>query len=285
MKNKDNLLTILAILLIDAILVTLSFYFQRLVEIGHVVSPELAVAVINAVIFVVVLVLLVISRKLFLLERQGKFVKVQELYIEHLQELVRVTKAQRHDFVNHLQVVYALLKTGQIGKAQKYIEDLYHDVRISGEILRVNIPELAALLLVKMGIASLKNISFTIEVDTNLKMLRIKPLELNTVVGNLVDNAFEAVASLAADKKKVTLRIFETRKHFVFQTSNPGFIEKGLRDKIFEPGFSTKPGSRGIGLASVKSVVEKNGGKILVSSGKDRGTKFTVIFPKQRRGR
>lgn len=285
MENKDTLFVILTILLLAVILVTLGFYFQRLGEIGYVVSSELAVVVINAVIFIMVLVLLVISRKLFLLEKQEKFLKVQELYIEHLQELVRVTKAQRHDFINHLQVVYALLKTGQIEKAQKYIENLYHDVRISGEILRVNVPELAALLLVKMGIASLKNISFTIEVESNLKMLRIKPLELNTVVGNLVDNAFEAVEPLAADKKKVTLRVFKTGKHFVFQTSNPGFIEKELRDKIFEPGFSTKPGSSGIGLASVKLVVEKNGGKILVSSGKDRGTKFTVIFPKQRRGR
>lgn len=149
----------------------------------------------------------------------------------------------------------------------------------------VNIPELAALLLVKMGIASLKNISFTIEVESNLKMLRVKAIDLNTVVGNLVDNAFEAVESLASDKKTVALRIFETGKHFVFQTVNPGFIEKELRDKIFEPGFSTKPGNRGIGLASVKSVVNKNRGKILVSSIKDRGTKFAVMFPKQQRGR
>jgi sensor histidine kinase regulating citrate/malate metabolism len=281
MEDKGNLFIILAVLAINALLVTIGFYFQRLVEIGHRVSPELAVAVINAVIFVVVLVLLVISRKLFLLERQEKYAKVQELYIEHLQELVRVTKAQRHDFVNHLQVVYALLKIGQIEKAQRYIENLYHDVRISGEVLRVSIPELAALLLVKMGIASLKNISFAIEAESSLRELRVKPFELNAVVGNLVDNAFEAVELLAADERKVALRIFETRKYFVFQTINPGFIEEELREKIFEPGFSTKPGSRGIGLASVKSVVEKNRGKILVSSSRVRGTKFTVIFPKQ----
>ena len=285
MKNRNNLFTIFVILLSAVVLVTLGFYFQRLAESGHVVSSELAVVIINVLIFSMVPVLLVMSRKLFLLERQEKLVKVQELYIGHLQELVRVTRAQRHDFINHLQVVYALLKTGKTEKAQRYIENLYHDVRISGEILRVSIPELAALLLVKMGIASLKNISFTIEPESSLKALRMKPLELNTVVGNLVDNAFEAVEPLTADKRTVALRIFETGKHFVFQTVNPGFIEKELRNKIFEPGFSTKPGNRGFGLASVKSAVEKNRGKILVSSFKDRGTKFTVLFPKQQRGR
>jgi hypothetical protein len=286
MKNKTNLFFVLTILIFAVILVTLGFYLQRLVEIGHVVSSEVAVAVINAAIFTIVLFFLVILRKMFLLERHEKFLKVKEIYIEHLRELVRVTRAQRHDFVNHLQVVYALLKTGKIEKAQRYIENLYHDVRISGEVLRVNIPELAALLLVKMGIASLKNISFSIEVESNnLNMLRVKAIDLNTVVGNLVDNAFEAVEPLSADKRTVALRIFETSKHFVFQTVNPGFIEKELRDKIFEPGFSTRSGNRGFGLASVRSVVEKNGGKILLSSFKDRGTKFTVIFPKQQRGR
>ena len=284
MKNKTNLFFVLTILIFAVILVTLGFYLQRLVEIGHVVSSEVAVAVINAAIFTIVLFFLVILRKMFLLERHEKFLKVKEIYIEHLRELVRVTRAQRHDFVNHLQVVYALLKTGKIEKAQRYIENLYHAVRISGEILRVNIPELAALLLVKMGIASLKNISFTIEVESNLNMLRVKAIDLNTVVGNLVDNAFEAVESLTTDKRTVALRIFETGRHFVFQTVNPGFIEKELRNKIFKPGFSTRAGNRGFGLASMKSVVEKNKGKILVSSFKDRGTKFTVIFPKQQRG-
>jgi sensor histidine kinase regulating citrate/malate metabolism len=284
-KKRNNLFTLFVILLSAVVLVTLGFYFQRLVEIGHTVSPELAVVIIDVVIFSMIPVLLVMSRKLFLLERQEKIVRVQELYIGHLQELVRVTRAQRHDFVNHLQAVYALLKTGRTEEAQRYIESLYHDVRISGEILRVSIPELAALLLVKMGVAALKNISFTIEVETNLNMLRVKATDLNTVVGNLVDNAFEAVESLPVDKRTAALRIFETGKHFVFQTINPGFIEKELRNKIFEPGFSTKPGNRGFGLASVRSVVEKNRGKILLSSFKDRGTKFTVLFPKQQRGR
>ena len=286
MKNRNNLFFSIFVILFSAVvLVTLGFYFQRLAESGHVVSSELAVVIINVLIFSMVPVLLVMSRKLLLLERQERLVKVQELYIGHLQELVRVTRAQRHDFVNHLQVVYALLKTGKTEKAQRYIENLYHDVRISGEILRVSIPELAALLLVKMGIASLKNISFSIEVESNLNMLQVKAIDLNTVVGNLVDNAFEAVEPLSMDKRTVALRIFETGKFFVFQTVNPGFIEKELRDKIFEPGFSTKAGDRGFGLASVRSVVEKNRGKILVSSFKDRATKFTVIFPKQQRGR
>jgi two-component system sensor histidine kinase AgrC len=198
---------------------------------------------------------------------------------------ITVTRTQRHDFINHLQAVYALLKTDRNDEAQSYIENLYHDIRISGEIIHLSIPEVAALLLVKMGTASLKNISFAVEVESNLKGLRVKAIELNSIIGNLVDNAFEAVEVFPADKRTVRLRIFETGRHFVFQTINPGFIEKELRIKIFEPGFSTKSEKRGIGLSSVKSMVEANGGKTLVSSDKARGTKFTVIFPKKQEER
>jgi two-component system sensor histidine kinase AgrC len=283
MKNK-NLFIILAILILAVLLVTLGFYFQYLAEKGFAVSFELVVIIINIVIFITVMVLFFILRKLYLLEKQEKLLKIQDVYIKHLQELVQVTKSQRHDFVNHLQVVYALLKMNKTDRALRYIETLYHDVRITGKILQISIPELSALLLVKMGIASLKSISFTIIVKSNLKMLQKKTFELNTVIGNLLNNAFEAVESLSVNKRAVTLTIFETKKYCVFQTINPGFIEKELRNKIFEDNFSTKSEGRGTGLASVKSVVEKNKGKIIVSSNKDHEEiKFTAIFPKNQR--
>jgi len=283
--ERNNLHVAIIILVVAFVLVSLGFYFQSTANSGHVpvVLSEPAVVIINVLLIIVVVVSIILVRNLFLLERQEKHIKLQEFYFERLQELVTVTRAQRHDFVNHLQAVYALIKTGQTGKAQDYIETLYDDVRISGELMHLNIPQLSALLLVKMGIASLKNISFTVEIESNLKRLQIEPIELNSVIGNLVDNALEAVEPLTADKREVTLRIFETGNHFVFQTINPGFIKKDLMAKIFEPDFSTKRGERGIGLASVKSVVEMNRGKILVSSGQDRGTKFTVMFSKKQK--
>ncbi|MGI5964078.1 MAG: sensor histidine kinase [Lawsonibacter sp.] len=284
--NKGNNLFAAVIVLISVVaLVALGFYLQSLMGKAHLVSAKLVVIIINIFTAIIVLGSLILVRKLFLLERQEKLIEVQKFYFERLQELVTVTRTQRHDFINHLQAVYALLKTDRNDEAQSYIENLYHDIRISGEIIHLSIPEVAALLLVKMGTASLKNISFAVEVESNLKGLRVKAIELNSIIGNLVDNAFEAVEVFPADKRTVRLRIFETGRHFVFQTINPGFIEKELRIKIFEPGFSTKSEKRGIGLSSVKSMVEANGGKTLVSSDKARGTKFTVIFPKKQEER
>lgn len=278
MKNK-NLFVVLVLLGLAVGLVVLRFYLWRVTISGYTLPPEATVIVNNGLIFLMVLVLLLMSRKLFFMEKQKKLMEFQELYMGHLQELVRATRMQRHNFVNHLQVVYSLLKTGKTEKAERYIEDFCHDVRISGEIMRIDIPELAALLLVKMGMAVSKNISFQLEVESNLNMINVKPLDLNTIIANLVDNSFETVETLAAERT-VVLRLFETTRYFVFQTINPGFIEKEVMARIFEAGFSTKPGDRGLGLASVKSAVERNKGKIVVSSHKHRGTRFTVTFPK-----
>ena len=185
--NKGNNLSAAVIVLISAVaLVALGFYFQNLVGEVHLVSAKLVVIIINIFTAIIVLGSLILVRKLFLLERQDKLIEVQEFYFERLQELVTVTRAQRHDFINHLQAVYALLKTDQNDEAQSYIENLYHDIRISGEIMHLSIPEVAALLLVKMGNASLKNISFAVEVESNLKGLRVKAIELNSIIGNLV---------------------------------------------------------------------------------------------------
>ena len=75
----------------------------------------------------------------------------------------------------------------------RYIADLSHDIQITGAMLSVDIPELSALLLAKTDLARKKEILFKITVESNLKGLEIKPLELIMVVANLLDNAFEAV--------------------------------------------------------------------------------------------
>ena len=283
--NKDrSLFPTLSILGVAILLTAIGIYNQSfLYGFINYIAPKTLVISINAVIFVCALALVVLLRTLYLAAKHEEFLKVQELHIGQLKELIKVIRTQRHDFVNHLQSVYALLKIGQIESAQNYIEDLYQEVKLTSEMLHLNCPELAAMLLVKSGMAEKQGISFVIEVESGLDKLKVKPLDLNTVVGNLIDNAYEAVFELPDKNREVYFKIFETPGRYVFQISNPGFIPPQILEKIFSPGFSTKPGSvnRGLGLSSVKSIVEKNKGKIIVNNHFKRGILFTVVFWKQ----
>jgi two-component system sensor histidine kinase AgrC len=144
------------------------------------------------------------------------------------------------------------------------------------------VPELSALLLVKSGVATARNISLDIDQQSDLSSLGIPPMTLITVVGNLLNNAMEAVENLDPDSKTVKLKIFEKAGLYVIQTKNPGYIPPEIKHKIFEPGFTTKAGDRGVGLASVRYQVEKHNGLVLVSSHPENGTRFTVCYPRRK---
>ena len=52
-----------------------------------------------------------------------------------------------------------------------------------------------------------------------------------------------------------------------------------LLDRIYEPGFTTTPGSPGLGLAVCKKVIEQHGGEIRVQSKQEQGTTFSLFLP------
>lgn len=234
------------------------------------------------VIFSVITLSLLLVQKLVFMQKQSRLMKAQRLHIDNLQEMMQVIKGQRHDFINHVQVVYGLLNLNELDEARNYISRLYRDVQVSGDILHLDIPELSALLLVKKGAATGKGISLNIDIETSLASLRVSALDLVAVVGNLVNNAMEAVENMEPTDKGVKLHIFTEPGSYVIQVHNSGTIPAEMQDRLFESGFSTKGNSdeRGIGLASVKYLVEKYNGKVVLASDTVNGTCFTVYYPK-----
>ena len=63
--------------------------------------------------------------------------------------------------------------------------------------------------------------------------------------------------------------------------NGPGIPEE-LRDRLFQPFVTGRAGGTGLGLAIVQRAVEAHRGLVLVDSGPDRGTTFTIFFPARR---
>lgn len=267
------------------ILIAFGFYYEtNLSQFQHPYAMFMSNTM-YFIIFSVITLSLLLVQKLVFVQKQSRLMQAQRLHIDNLQEMMQVIKGQRHDFINHIQVVYGLLNLNEIDKARNYISKLYKDVQVSGDILHLGIPELSALLLVKTGAATGKGISLRIDIETSLASLGISSLDLVAVVGNLINNALEAVENMEADRE-VTLRIFTESGFYVIQVHNSGSIPADIHVRLFEPGFSTKGSDeRGIGLASVKYLVEKYHGKVVVESDPNRGTCFTVYYPKMRERR
>jgi len=105
--------------------------------------------------------------------------------------------------------------------------------------------------------------------------------QLIRVVTNLVKNATQALNN--KEEPKVLVEVKEEAEMVLIQVADNGVgILEEDKEKVFEPKFTTKSSGMGLGLAMVKNIVETYQGEISFVSEKNKGTIFTVKFPKQR---
>ena len=103
---------------------------------------------------------------------------------------------------------------------------------------------------------------------------------LKQVFFNLALNAFRAMHP--GGKLEVRLR---WAPQFPSELAQIDFVDEGrgvpveLLERIYEPGFTTTPGSPGLGLAVCKRVIEQHGGEIRVQSKPGAGTTFSLFLP------
>ncbi|MGD6933765.1 MAG: PAS domain-containing sensor histidine kinase [Candidatus Bathyarchaeia archaeon] len=109
-----------------------------------------------------------------------------------------------------------------------------------------------------------------------LPKLRLDITFLKRVLVNLVTNSIQAMPNGG----KITIRTFEKKDAVCISVEDTGVgIPEEVKPKLFQPLMTTKSKGQGFGLAVVKRLVEKLGGKINVESEEGKGTKFTVEFP------
>ena len=123
-----------------------------------------------------------------------------------------------------------------------------------------------------------KNVTVTRDYAPDFPQVSVFAGELNQVWTNLLDNAIDAVAPGG----HVTVRTFRENSHAVVEIEDDGpGIPPEIRDRIWEPFFTTKPVGEGIGLGLDivhRIVVRRHGGEIAVAS-VPGDTRFTVRLP------
>ncbi|WP_027725948.1 ATP-binding protein [Tuberibacillus calidus] len=195
-------------------------------------------------------------------------------------------RAQTHEFTNKLYVLSGLLQIGEYDEAIKMIQQETETYEFQNRILfdQIYDRKVQAILLGKLAMASEKKLEFRIDNNSSLNVLpeQIKISHLITILGNLIDNAFEAVVD--SQHPVVTFFATDLGNDIIFEISDNGCgIKEENLPKIFTRGFSTKPKgdqSRGYGLSNVLKSVELLNGTIEVQKNKMGGTVFTVYLPK-----
>lgn len=207
----------------------------------------------------------------------------------------RALAGQAHEFANRMQTVLTLVQLGDTADALRAGTTALDRTRGPAEavLAQVQDPVLAAVLVDKAWVAAERDVAFTVTDTTeDGTTTAASPDDLVTLLGNLVDNALDAVTTgresdpTAPAEVRVRLATEDDRLVLEVADTGPG-VPPDAGEDIFEHGFSTKPAApdrpRGIGLALVSRVARRLGGTVDLRPGSP-GTVFTVRIPAVRPG-
>ena len=204
---------------------------------------------------------------------------LEEAY-DQVEALNGTLRAQRHDFKNHMQVVFGLIEMGEYAEAQNYIERVYNDIQIVGNSLKTASPAVNALLAAKAADCAERGIAMETRIASPWQGLHVPGWEMCRVLGNLIDNAIDAMADPALPERRLVVETGEDLHAFTFRVFNTGTeIPEDRRAAIFERGYTTKGAGRGMGLSIVLEILEENGGVLHVESAPE-GTAFEGRIPR-----
>jgi signal transduction histidine kinase len=197
-------------------------------------------------------------------------------------ELIEDIKANSEKITHHGKradaIVKGMLQHSRKTSGQKELTDLNalcdENLRLSYHGLRAKDPSF--------------NAEFDLKLDANLQQVQVVSQDIGRVILNLINNAFYAVNERqkkdkdSCYKPRVTLTTRQEGNQVVVEVADNGTgMPDQVKEKIFQPFFTTKPTGEGTGLGLSLSydIVKAHGGEIKVEATEGEGTEFVILLP------
>ncbi len=218
--------------------------------------------------------------------------------LDSVKGLTDALRAQQHEHANRMHIIAGLLELGRYEDATSYLREVSDQAVNMVERLQETIgePAVVALLVAKATIASEHGVVLHVDSDVPNGSGPIlgegtgfDARTVITVLGNLIDNAIDAVAGVVPSAE-VSVQLQSDDAHgdlvIVVRDNGPGVPDTTA---VFQDGFSTKnviqdnfskkdtPAARGLGLSLVRRLVSRSGGSVAVTN--DGGAVFRVVLP------
>jgi signal transduction histidine kinase len=133
------------------------------------------------------------------------------------------------------------------------------------------------------------NAGFKTQLDGSIPKIRVIPQDMGRVLLNLINNAFYAVSKKGKKMQvgyspvvKVSTKQSNNKIEIRVADNGDG-IPDGVRDKIFQPFFTTKPTGEGTGLGlslSYDIITKGHGGDLKLETKEGEGTEFIIVLPR-----
>lgn len=282
---KDNLnvsvIRSLGLLIVIELVVFMSLISDLMLTIDFKISPGRALYIFLSVFLLLGINALILKKSVS--ASAAKTLEVaQDSISDNIMSLVNSVRSQRHDFINQIQVLNSLSHSGDMDGIKKYLSEMSGEISLYNNVLRIDNPIIGALINAKIIQAGLKDINLEVNITANLSHVSSKVLELTRILGNLLNNAIEAVEALSQPQKLIKLDINEKGPFIVFTVSNPCLQPIQYSTKLFEPGYTTKDENHsGLGLYICKQLAQKLHGSINYKYDPLSGISFSATIPKK----
>jgi two-component system CitB family sensor kinase len=213
--------------------------------------------------------------------------------LDAVRSMSTVLRAQRHEFANRLHLLSGLVHGGRLEEASRYLDELLGSGPLGAAVPSIDAirdPYLQAFLAAKAAYAREAGVTLQIGANTWVSGTLALPVDVTTVLGNLLDNAIEAARITDSDTKAVEVELVQegSTLHITVADSGDG-IARDFVAHLFTEGASTRPdrgipGGRGIGLALSRQIARALGGDVRLSSPGNaaaslRGAEFIARLP------
>lgn len=172
---------------------------------------------------------------------------------------------QRHDFLNHLQVISGLVQLNKGDRVREYIRQVSADMEKLSRVSHLGVPEVAAALLAGFMRAERNQVRVSLEVTTGMSGCPVPGPVLTEVIEKAFDRSLACAAHVSEGDCVLKVSVAENGKNYMLRMAFPN-----------PPGYVAE----GAGLSGAGEKIAAHGGRIdMAVSGS--GGEITVLFPRQ----
>lgn len=192
--------------------------------------------------------------KLYELEIENQKLTTQSIQYENLMERINEARAARHDLRHHVTVIKSYVDSKEYGRLQEYLSSYMETLPDETAILYTENYSLNALIMYFEQVARKNKIQYDVKVNIP-KEIKMTDNDITVLWGNLIENAISACSAQKSTERKIKIRADIKNEKLVMTIDNTyenaiSFNKKGIL-------LSTKHAGAGVGVESVKGIVDK----------------------------
>lgn len=200
-----------------------------------------------------------------------------EKELKLMNEILKETRKYRHDEKNHILALQGLVKEKSYDKLQTYLEDMLKTFAAMGDnIIKSENEVINSILNYKIKNMAENHIKIKADVYVKEK-LPISDYDISVILGNMLDNAAEAVTKIPEENRFIDIYISDERNKFIIKIKNTFDGKLNMRGKNLETTKENKQ-EHGIGINSINDTVKKYDGFFETTYDEKEFTAYIMIL-------